>query len=143
MSEISDVMATSAEELAAAHTKIASLQAEKESLRAELADKEKALADALAQFESTKKASASAIDSIDLEDVLDHAERAGLLHLSEKAAAAERIRGNPLHALVNLVSCMAPRLASKQAAAQGQPVTKPTATVNSSSREAWCPANIQ
>lgn len=142
MSEISDVMASSADELAAAHAKVASLQAEKETLQAALTDKDTALQSALAQCEATKKASAHALDSIDLDNVLDHAERAGLLHISEKSAAIERIRSNPLHALANLVACMAPQLASKQAAAKGQPVSKPVTTA-SSSREAWCPANIQ
>lgn len=143
MSEISDVMASSADELAALHAKVASLQTEKEALQAALTDKDTALQSALAQCEVTKKASAQALDSIDLDDVLDHAERAGLLHHSEKAAAADRIRSNPLHALAHLVVCMAPQLASKQAAAKGQPVSRPVNAASSSSREAWCPANIQ
>lgn len=146
LAQVADTMAATADDLGSLHAKVASLQADKDDLTQKLAAATTELKAAQGQLETVKKASVSLPADFKLDVVLKHAERAGLLSQTEKAAAASLIANDPVTGLTVLAEQMAASLPTKEASQQGKPFKRATDDKKPSSAEQpeiWCSRQAQ
>lgn len=146
VTQVADTMGSVAADLASLLQERDKLASEKAQLTAEhatlKAERDKLASDLEELQQQAKQAKkATELPDINLSEIVDHLERAGVIFPQEKQATIAHIRANPLAGMATVLADMAPLLRDKAARVNGRPVLRQPETP--ARREAFCAANRQ